>query len=338
LKDRLTVNISARSVVVFFGIVALTYLAIMLKGLILTFIIAYILATALKPTVNWLKKIKIPRAIGGILVVSMFVSLFFVALGLIFPVLFIQLNNLYDNRFEILNSFHAFTESLPKDVSNDINNYVDKLPQKVGDYLVGSDILKGAFGVLSGFGGMVLFIIISAYMVIEDSTPVNLMRRYWPKKTREMALDSLRAFEIKLSQWVRGQAILSVAIGVLTYIGLSVLGVPYAALLAVIAAVTELIPYIGPWIGGIFGVIIAFTVSPLLAFWVAILYFGIQQFEAAVLVPKVMKKAVGLSPVTILFVITSGAIVFGILGAIISIPIVAGIKAAIDTYLRRVNG
>ncbi len=338
MNEKITVNISARSVLVFFGIIALAYLAIVLKGLILMFVLAYILAVALKPSVNWLKKIKIPRVLGTIFVVSIILAIFGAVLGFLFPILFNQLNNLYDNRFEILNSFHALTESLPKGLSNDINHYVDELPQKVGGYLFGSDILKGAFGVLSGFGGIVIFFVITAYVIIEDSTPMNLIKKYWPKKTKEMALDSLKAFEIKLSQWVRGQAILSVAIGVLTYIGLSILGVPYAALLAVIAAVTELIPYVGPWLGGLIGVIVAFTVSPILAFWVAVLYFGIQQFEAAVLVPRVMKKAVGLSPVTILFVISSGAVAFGILGAIISIPIVAGIKAAMDTYLRRVNG
>ncbi|MDD3678970.1 MAG: AI-2E family transporter, partial [Patescibacteria group bacterium] len=121
MNEKITVNISARSVLVFFGIIALAYLAIVLKGLILMFVLAYILAVALKPSVNWLKKIKIPRVLGTIFVVSIILAIFGAVLGFLFPILFNQLNNLYDNRFEILNSFHALTESLPKGLSNDIN-------------------------------------------------------------------------------------------------------------------------------------------------------------------------------------------------------------------------
>jgi len=338
LNDKLTVNISARSVLVVFLVVALIYFANLLKGLIILFVLAYILAIALKPSVSWLKKMKVPRSIGTLLVLSS-LGFVFVAMTLVFfPLLFAQLNNLYGNRFEILDSFRALMATLPGNLAEDINHYVDVLPQKIGAYLIGGDILNRAFGVLSSLGGLILFFVITSYIIIEDSTPMSLVKKYWPKKSANTAIESLKAFETKISQWVRGQIVLSVVVGVLTGVGLLILGVPYAALLAVIAAIAGLIPYIGPWISAFFGLVIAFTVSPIMAFWVAILYFGIQQLESAVLVPKVMKKAVGLSPVAILFVITSGVVVFGILGAVISIPIIAGTKAAIDAYLGKMNG
>ncbi|MDD3480727.1 MAG: AI-2E family transporter [Patescibacteria group bacterium] len=338
MPKNINVNISARSLLTALLFIVILYFVVTLRGLILLFVLGYILAIALTPFVGWLKKIKIPRSIGSIIAIILFVLVFGIIIGLIIPVLIHQLNALYEARFEIFDSFDSFIGTLPSTVQESAHNYVNDLPQKIGDYVVGTDILKSAFGFLAGFGGIILFLVITAYILIEGSSPINIVKKYWPKKSQATAVDAFKAFEMKVSQWVRSQLILSVAIGLLTYIGLLILGVPYAALLAVIAAITELIPYVGPWIGAFFGVIIAFTVSPLLGLWTGLLYLGIQQFEGAVLVPRVMKKTIGLSPVATLFIVTAGVAVLGVLGAIIAIPVSAGTLAALNVVLRRLDG
>lgn len=338
MKNQLNVNITPKSVVLVLVILLMIYFSIQASGIIFLFILAYILASALRPIVRWLVKKKIPAGLASMIVVSLFILIFISTLGMLVPVVGEQVKGIYDNKTEIVNSLEYIIDGFPPTLSESIYSYSHSLPDKIKEYVVGPQIIDNIVGLVVGLSGLIIFIVVTAYILIDKSTPSNLIKKYWPKESRDLALDSFKAFDLKISQWVRGQMILSVAVGLLSYIGFKVLGLPYAELLAVIAAVTELIPYVGPWIGGLIAVVVALTVSPILGFWTGILAFGIQQFESAVLVPRVMKKAVDLSPVTILFIIAIGLSLFGVWGAIISIPLVAGFKAAIDVYLRRING
>jgi len=129
--------------------------------------------------------------------------------------------------------------------------------------------------------------------------------------------------EVKTGAWVRGQIVLMFLVGFTTYIGLTILGVEFALPLAVIAGLLELIPTIGPIVSAIPAAIIAFTQGPLLGLGVIALYILIQQLENNILVPKVMEKAVGLSPLITIFSLLVGAALFGILGAVLAVPFAA---------------
>lgn len=338
MKNQINVNITPKSVILVLATLLVIYFLSSVLGLVFLFILSYILASALRPLTKWFNKIGLPLSLSSVLVIIMFLTVFIVTVGALMPIIIEQTRSIYDNRLEILESLEYAILALPPALADGITRYIESLPRIMSDYLVSPRLLTSVLGILAGLGGLVLFFIITVYILIDQSTPANLIKKYWPKSSRDLALDSFKSFEIKISQWVRGQIILSVSVGLLSYIGLKILGVPYAELLAVIAAITELIPYIGPWIGGIIAGAVALTVSPILAIYVGILYVVVQQFESAVLVPRVMKKAVDLSPVATLFIVTAGLSLFGIWGAIISIPLAAGAKAAIDTYLRRVNG
>jgi len=118
---------------------------------------------------------------------------------------------------------------------------------------------------------------------------------------------------------------LMLIIGCLTFIGLYFLNVPYVLILALIAGLFEIIPYIGPIIAAIPAVILAFLVSPLLALLVVVLYIVIQQLENYVIVPQIMKKAVGLNPIVIIVVMLIGAKLAGVLGLILAVPLTASV-------------
>jgi predicted PurR-regulated permease PerM len=113
------------------------------------------------------------------------------------------------------------------------------------------------------------------------------------------------------------------------------MGIEYAVPLALIAAFTELLPYVGPWIGAIPAVIVALAMSPIMALWVALLYLGIQQFENHVLVPQVMKRTIGLSPVIIIFSLLVGAKLLGILGVLIAVPVAAMIALVVEEIKKK---
>jgi predicted PurR-regulated permease PerM len=151
---------------------------------------------------------------------------------------------------------------------------------------------------------------------------------------REQRVKSLIVqIEEKLGSWLRGQLFLSLIIGILSYIGLLVLGIPYALPLAVVAGVLEVIPVIGPIISSIPSVLIALTISPILGLAVAAMYFVIQQLENHLIVPQVMKRAVGLNPLIVILAIAIGSSLLGFAGALLAVPIAVVLQTVVGEVI-----
>ena len=148
---------------------------------------------------------------------------------------------------------------------------------------------------------------------------------FLPAHRRAGIRDAWNEIEARLGLWVRGQLIIMITIGVATGIAYSVLGLPAALLLALIAALTEVIPIVGPFIGAVPAVLMATTVSPEAVILTLGVYVLIQLVEGNVLVPMIMRNSVGLSPFLVLVSLLLGGAVAGVLGAIVAVPIVAGI-------------
>ena len=138
--------------------------------------------------------------------------------------------------------------------------------------------------------------------------------------------------EERLGAWVRGQVTLAFTIGLSTFFGLTLLGIPYTFPLAILAGLLEIVPIIGPIIAAIPAILVAFTISPLLALATAALYFIIQQVEANLVVPLVMRKAVGLPPLVTIIGLMIGGKLGGIGGAILAIPIFVTLETIIKEY------
>jgi len=138
----------------------------------------------------------------------------------------------------------------------------------------------------------------------------------------------------EIGDWGRGMLILCLFVGALTYIGLSVLGIKFALTLALIAGLTELVPYIGPWLGGVPAVMIAFLVSPTLALVVIILYIVIQQIQNILVTPYIMHKAVGLDPLIIVIILLIGGKIAGPLGMILAVPAATILSILFKEYLK----
>lgn len=156
-----------------------------------------------------------------------------------------------------------------------------------------------------------------------------------PEPDRAGAREAWNAVTDRLGLWTRGQLILMLAMGVSTGIAYSLLGVPAAFLLAVIAGVTEIIPIVGPLLGAIPAIGVAATVSTELAVVVGLVYVAIQIVEGLVLVPYVMRNAVGLSPFLILTSVMIGAAAGGIVGALVAVPLAATLEIVIERFQER---
>ena len=148
----------------------------------------------------------------------------------------------------------------------------------------------------------------------------------------------INSLELQLGGWVRGQLLLMTVIGVVTYIGLTALGIPYALPLAIIAGLLEAVPNIGPTLASLPAIAIAlFTISPTMAGIVVLLYVVIQQLENNIIVPKIMASAANVSPLIAIVVIITGLKLGGVVGTLLSVPLFLFVRTIIEQYYQGQN-
>ena len=173
------------------------------------------------------------------------------------------------------------------------------------------------------------------FWLIEHARLQRYTLAFLPAERRAGARDAWNEIETRLGLWVRGQLILMGAMGVATGITYTILGLPGALLLGVIAALTEAIPIVGPLLGAIPAILVAATVSPELALLVAVIYLVLQFVEGSVLVPMVMRNTVGISPLLVLVSLLIGAAVGGLVGAFLAVPVAASLEIMLSRLQAR---
>lgn len=190
-----------------------------------------------------------------------------------------------------------------------------------------TDAVGTVFGtianVVGGVFGFVSILILTFYLLVEAEELRSYLIRLFPASRRADAARATRDITVKVSAWLGGQMLLGTIIGGTTALGLWLLGIPFFYVLALIAGVGELIPVVGPIISAIPALIVAATISWNKALFVLIFFIVQQQFENHVLVPKVMQRQVGVSPVVVILSILIGANLLGILGVLLAVPTAA---------------
>ena len=176
------------------------------------------------------------------------------------------------------------------------------------------------------FGGVfsaLTVVIVSFYLLLYYNNFKKAIAKLFHKDERAYVEEVVEKINDKLGAWLRGQMTLSFFIGLITYIALSIMGLPYALPLALIAGLLEVIPTLGPTLAAIPAVIVALTINPPTAIAVIVIYIIIQLLENNFLVPKIMQKAVGLNPVIVILGVMIGANLMGVAGALLSIPFIS---------------
>lgn len=173
---------------------------------------------------------------------------------------------------------------------------------------------------------IVLGLAMGYYWLVAREETLALLLKLSPSEHRRQIKNIWNDIESALGAYVRGQTVLMATVGVFSFIVLFLLDVPYALPLAVIAAFTEIIPFVGPILGAIPAVLVALTVSPVTALLVIVLYTIFQQFESNVLVPKVMERSVGLNPLLVIIALIAGGVLYGPVGALLGIPVVGALQ------------
>lgn len=209
---------------------------------------------------------------------------------------------------------------------------VAKAPGTGGDAVV--NVAKAIGGVAGGIFGVFTTLIMTFYMLIDSWNLRESFLRLFPRDRRPRVDAASREVMAKVSAWLAGQLVLAAAIGITSAIGLWALGVPYFYVLALVTAIGEMIPIVGPILSAIPAAGVAATVSLKTAAFVLLFFVLQQQLESHVLVPKIMSRQVGVSPVTVIVALLIGGSLAGIFGAILAVPTAAILQVVAAEILR----
>jgi predicted PurR-regulated permease PerM len=194
--------------------------------------------------------------------------------------------------------------------------------------------INTVFGAISSFVGgalgIITILILSFYLLVEGNALIEFSMRFVPEQSRMRFLTAAKQSVQKVSAWLMAQLILAAVMGVFAGIGLWLMQVPYFYVVALVAAIGETIPIVGPIIAGAAAIGVALSVSAKLALAVGAYFLGLHQLEANILVPKIMERRVGISPVTVVVALLVGAELWGLLGAILAIPTAAILTVIVD--------
>lgn len=188
-------------------------------------------------------------------------------------------------------------------------------------------------GVLGGIFGFLTILILTFYLLVDSWNIHQGFVRLFPRRHRPRVDAATRAITVKVSAWLGGQLVLSAIIGVTSGIGLWLIGVPYFYVLALISAVGELIPIVGPILAALPAIAVAATVSYEKALIVIVFFVVQQQFENHLLVPKLMERQVGVSAVTVIISLLIGGKLLGILGVLLAVPTAAIVQVVLMELL-----
>jgi predicted PurR-regulated permease PerM len=308
-----SLTISTETILIFFGVLLGLLGLWLVRDILLILFVSIIIVLTLEPFVAWLDAKKVPRSAAVFGTVIVFIMILVgVASAAIIPLQQVS---------KLIVSLPAYIQALTS--LPILSGYQIQISDAIYSQLslTTGNIILATINAFSGLMTMVAVFIFVIYMLLDFHNIRKMFIKLFALRYQPDVNTVVKRIEVKLGGWLRGQIILMILIGVTTYIGLVLLGVDYALALAVIAGVLEIVPIIGPVLSAIPALIVAFTISPLTGLGVLGLYILIQQLENSYVVPKVMQKAVGFSPLVTILALMVGGSVFGLVGAVLAIPI-----------------
>ncbi len=313
------VEISHRTIIFTVLFLIGLWLLLQIKEIIYLVFVAFILMSAFKPLVEKLEHFRVPRAMAIFMIYILIVgSLGYVGSSVIPP---------------LISQSIRLGESIPGYIKTVLPLYTldsQTITQQLTP--LGQNIFKVTIGLFSNIVSFFTILVISFYLLIERKHLEFFLGGFMGLEGSKRLLLILHKVEERLGAWVRGQLTLAFVIGFATFIGLTLLDIPYVLPLSIIAGILEIVPTIGPIISAIPAILVALTISPIFALIVAALYFLIQQAENHLIVPFVMKTVVGLPPLVTIIALLVGAKLSGIEGALLAVPVVVTVETIIAEY------
>ena len=324
-RPKQVISISTGTIVKTVAILIFLAFLWFIRDIVIIVLFSLILASAIDPVVDRLQRWHIPRAISVLLLYVVIVVVLLGATTLLVPAFAQQTGDLVRQLPDFFQGQHlpwveqlqslAQRFELTESARNFITSIGSTLSQSTGGiFATVSSFFAGAFSVAA-------IAVLTFYLTVEEKGIKKFFAFVVPSRHHAYVSDLTNRIQLRLGGWLRGYLLLGLVVGLMTYVGLLVIGIKYALVLALFAGVMEFVPLVGPIIAAVPALFFAFTQNPVLALFVLILYVGVQQLENHVLVPKIMAKSVGLSPVVVILVILVGAKLAGFIGLLLAVPL-----------------
>lgn len=279
--------------------------------------------SALRPLVEILERRKVPHTAAVMIVYFSFILFFILLFSLVIPPIILETASLIRNFPVIVGRLNPELAALFNFES--LNRYLPDVTNQVFS-LLGNVFSNTFFVITTLFFGL--------YLLLEENVIKSFLSTFFEEKKIQGVSRLVAQAEDRMSSWFWGEITLMTVVGVMTFIGLNLIGMKYALPLAVLAGLFEVVPNIGPIISAIPAVLIGFSSSSFLGFSAAALYFIVQQLENNLIVPVIMKRAVGLNPIITLIALIVGGKLGGVLGVLLAIPAYLFIETVLIQLLK----
>ncbi len=283
-----------------------------ISDIVLQLFVALLIMLVLNPTVTKLEKSHIPRAASVLIVYACVIALIVFTLAGMVPLLVEQTASFANAIPKYLADLHV-PAFVIDETTKELTSQLGKLP---------TQILSITVAVFSNILAIVSVFLFGLYFSLARKDLTKQIDPYVAQHHIEMLDRIMAKLEVRLGGWARGQFLLMFIVGLANFVGFTVLGIPYALPLSILAGILEAVPNLGPIIAALPATIVGFSVSPVTGMAVIALAFLVQQVESYVLVPKIMQKSAGVNPIISLLALIIGFKIAGVVGAVLSIPIV----------------
>jgi predicted PurR-regulated permease PerM len=303
--------------------------------------VAIVIGTVIRPAVAWLHKHGLPQTVGVIFVYILLLFLLTGFLLLLFPLISDQSKTIAAAIPDYYQNLRGWVINNPNQSLASLSDFLPAaLPKLMPVQQTGQELMASA-GQIAGYLSLLVKVIFTAtiilvlafYWTLEGPRIIQSYLLLVPQKQRESISDLISAMESKVGFYMIGQAFLCMVIGLMALVAYLLIGLPNAMVLALIAGVMEAVPMVGPLLGAVPAGLVALSIAPGKLIWVVIATIIIQQLENSLLVPRIMRKAVGVNPFVTLLSLFAFSTLFGLAGALMAIPIAAMIQLALNHFV-----
>ncbi|EKE19976.1 MAG: protein of unknown function UPF0118 [uncultured bacterium] len=336
--EKRTIDISTGLIIKIVAIILGLWFLYLVRDVLALFFLSVILTATLDPAIDFMAKRKIPRSLGVILIYIVLLSLVGILISFLIPPMLSQFASFTQNLPVYGESFsQTFSGIEQYALSYGINfNSHEFLQNMTGNLFQSSgQIFTTTVGVFTFFISLLVVMSLTFYMSVKEDGMNKFIKSVTPKENQAYVISVASRIKDKIGKWMLGQIILMLIIFALDFIALSLFDIPYALILALIAGLLEIVPYLGPIISATLASFIGFLISPLTGFIVLCIFTINQQIESNIVVPQVMKKAVGLNPVVVILALLIGAQLGGVVGAILAVPIASVLSVFIGDFVNK---
>jgi predicted PurR-regulated permease PerM len=335
---KLQIEISTGTMLRAVFIVLLISMLFFVRDILVLLFLAVIVSSTLDPLVDILERKKIWRVASVSFIYLITFLVVGLAISLLIPPIIYQFNEFSQNIPHYYQKMQNLIEPIgyffqtkniivdTQSIFNNLNGWLSQAPR---------NIFSTTVGVFSGLIATVSVLAMAFYMTLVRDGIKKTIVAVTPRKYQKHVAGLTVKIKHQIGKWMQGQIVLMMIVFILDFIGLSLIGLPYALILAIIAGFLEIIPYVGPILASVPGIILGFLISPTVGLLALLIYFVVQQVEGHIIVPLVMKKAVGLNPVAVIVALLIGAKLGGILGAIIAVPVATAIDIFVQDFFSR---